>query len=75
MGRLQVLKQRAARGEVGVCKLSDGWYVATGRGFGAHAGPYSRRKAIQTAARWALPVKDVEIKITRSVELELAKNA
>jgi hypothetical protein len=64
MSRLKVLKQRAARGEVGVCKLQDGWFVATGRGSGDCAGPFSRREAIQAAARWALPYREAEIQIT-----------
>ncbi|MBX8556952.1 hypothetical protein K5D56_26315 [Pseudomonas cichorii] len=58
MNRLKTLKQRASRGQVGVCKLSDGWFVATGRGgWGDCSGPHSRREAIQLAARWALPSK------------------
>lgn len=62
MSRLQQLKQRAARNQVGICKLSDGWFVGTGRGgWGDHSGPHSRREAIQIAARWALPSRPVVI--------------
>ncbi|MGF6281840.1 hypothetical protein ABH908_000127 [Pseudomonas frederiksbergensis] len=65
MSRLQRLKQRAARGQVGVCKLSDGWFVGTGRGgWGDCSGPHSRREAIQIAARWAMPAKKLVVTIT-----------
>lgn len=65
MSRLGVLKQRAARGQVGVCRLNEGWFVGTGRGnWGGCSGPHSRREAIQIAARWALPTKNIEVTIT-----------
>lgn len=59
MSRLQVLKQRAARGECGVFEARKReWLVGTGRGQGDCAGPFvSYREAIQFAARWALPHK------------------
>lgn len=63
MSRLQVLKQRAARGECGVHKLDNGEYlVGTGRGQGDCAGPFvSYREAVQFAARWALPQKKLKM--------------
>jgi CubicO group peptidase (beta-lactamase class C family) len=64
MSRLQTLKQRAHRGEVGVSRLRDGWWVGTGRGQGNCSGPHSRREAIQIAARWAMPAKEVVVVIT-----------
>lgn len=65
MNRLQRLKQRAARGQVGVCKLKEGWFVGTGRGgWGDYSGPHSKREAIQLAARWAMPTKKLVISIT-----------
>lgn len=65
MNRLRVLKQRANRGEVGVCKLSDGWFVATGRSaLGDCTGPHTRREAILLASRWALPDKADMFSIT-----------
>jgi hypothetical protein len=65
MSRLQRLKQRAARGQVGVCRLHDGWFVGTGRGgWGDHSGPHSKREAIQIAARWAMPAKKLIVTIT-----------
>lgn len=64
MIRLGTLKQRADRGQVGVCKLSDGWFVGTGRGSrGDCSGPHSRREAIQLAASWSLPSKKVVVTI------------
>lgn len=58
MSRLQILKQRAARGMCGVCKLKDGWWVGTGRGQGHCDGPFaSKREALLIASRWALPRK------------------
>lgn len=65
MNRLNTLKQRAARVQVGVCKLSDGWFLGTGSGgWGDCSGPHSRREAIQLAARWALPSKEPVVTIT-----------
>ncbi|MDF9778980.1 hypothetical protein [Pseudomonas baetica] len=65
MSRLQRLKQRAARGQVGVCRLQEGWFVGTGRGgWGDYSGPHSRREAIHIAARWALPAKSIDVTIT-----------
>ena len=64
MSRLQRLKQRAGRGEIGVTKLSTGWFVATGKGQGACSGPHTRREAIQEAARWAFPRKAVNLVVT-----------
>jgi hypothetical protein len=65
MSRLQVLKQRAARGLCGVCKLDNGeWFVGTGRGQGDCRGPFkSYREAIQYAAQWALPQKKLKMYI------------
>lgn len=64
MSRLQVLKQRAARGEVGIAKLHDGWYVCTGRNGGWHDGPFTKRNAIFKASRWGMPHKKIEIQVT-----------
>ncbi len=67
MNRLQRLKQRAARGQIGVCKLKEGWFVGTGRGgWGDCSGPHSKREAIRPAARWAMPAKKQVITITLS---------
>lgn len=65
MNRQRILKQRAARGQVGVCRLKEGWFVGTGRGgWGGCSGPHSRGEAIQIAARWGLPSKKVVIHVT-----------
>ncbi|MNC05518.1 hypothetical protein D3C81_1787070 [compost metagenome] len=64
MNRLRVLKQRAARGLCGVCKLSDGYWIGDGRGQGTCSGPFvSYREAIQAAAQWAMPYKRVSLYI------------
>lgn len=58
MNRLRILKQRANRGGVGICKLADGWFVGTGRGsWGDCSGPHTRREALHVASRWAMPEK------------------
>jgi hypothetical protein len=64
MNRQRILRQRAGRGETGFCKLSDGWYVGTGRNGGACSGPHSKREAVQLAARWAMPIPKLVITIT-----------
>lgn len=62
MNRLRVLKQRAARGWCGVCKLNDGYWVGSGRGQGDCTGPFvSEREAILVASRWALPHKKLRM--------------
>lgn len=53
MNRIRVLKKRANRGGCGVVRLDNQWYVVFGIGF--VDGPFSRREAIQQAARFALP--------------------
>lgn len=65
MNRLRVLKQRAARGLCGVCKLANGeWFIGDGRGQGDCAGPFaSYREAIQKAAHRALPYKRISMYI------------
>jgi hypothetical protein len=56
MNRLRILKQRIARaGDVAVCKLSDGYAVATGRFQGDCSASMTKRAAINLAARWARP--------------------
>lgn len=56
MNRLRILKQRIARsGDVSVCKLSNGYVVASGRFQGDASPPMSKRSAIHLAARWAMP--------------------
>ncbi len=57
MTRLRILKQRAARGQCGITRLHNGWYVGTGRGGGDCYGPLTKREAIFMASRWALPKK------------------
>lgn len=66
MNRLRVLKQRATRAKVGVCKLRDGWYVAQGTSFwdANCTGPLTRREAIFQASRIALPRKALEVTVT-----------
>lgn len=64
MNRLRVLKHRAKRGFATAVKYSRGWGVASGLGQGDFAGPFTRRQAIQLAARWAMPAKRVMITIT-----------
>lgn len=56
MNRLRVLRQRASRGRVAVVLSQGQWLVANEYGCD---GPFSRREAIQLAARWALPSKHV----------------
>lgn len=79
MNRLRVLKQRAGKGLIGVVRLDtqhtvinsvgthkindSGWYVCTGKNGGWHDGPFSKREAIQMAARWALPQKKLKMYI------------
>lgn len=58
MNRIRVLKKRANRGGCGGVRLYDQWYVVSGSGalwVGYLDGPFSRREAIQQAARFALP--------------------
>lgn len=58
MNRIRVLKKRANRGGCGVVRLDDQWYVVSGSGarwVGYLDGPFSRREAIQQAARFVLP--------------------
>lgn len=64
MNRQRILLQRAARGAVGVAKLADGWFVSTGVNGGWCDGPFSRRQAIQLAARWAMPHTELRVIIT-----------
>lgn len=65
MNRLRILKQRIKRsGDVGVCKLSDGYAVATGRFQGAASTSMTQRAAIHLAARWAMPSRPQVMVIT-----------
>lgn len=65
MSRLQTLKQRAARGQVVVCKIRDDWFVVSVRGdWGDYSGPHSRREAIHIAARLGMPAKELVVTIT-----------
>lgn len=52
MNRLRILKQRASRSGVAVVRSQGQWLVANQYGCD---GPFSRRQAIQLAARWAMP--------------------
>lgn len=60
MNRLRVLLKRAHRGECGIARLSDGWYVANENGCD---GPMSRREAILAASRWALPRPPIVVRM------------
>ena len=68
MNRLRVLKQRAARSQIGVCKVDFGqgkqWVAAHGHGWGCCSEGMTRRQAIQLAARWALPYSEQEMVIS-----------
>jgi len=66
MNRLRILKQRIRRaGDVGVCKLDDGYAVVTGRFQGDCSASMSKRSAIQLAARWARPCRPQDLIVTQ----------
>lgn len=68
MNRLRILKKRIARSKlnVGISKLSDGWYVGWGTNFNNSdcSGPHTRREAINVAARIAMPRKPMKVVIS-----------
>lgn len=64
MSKLKVLKQRAARGLVGIVKLRDGWHIATGVNGGWSDGPFTKREATFKASRWAMPSKPIVCTMT-----------
>lgn len=64
MSRLQILRQRAARGQCGTLRDKGKWFAATGRGQGYCSEGMSRREAIQLAARLALPRKPAILTVT-----------
>lgn len=77
MNRLRILKQRIQRsGDVGVCKLSDGYAVATGRFQGCSSASMTYRAAIHLAARWAMPSRPQVVVITQGrVETTVKMNS